>query len=307
MQMLKVSLAPGRYVAAVSGGVDSMVLLDLVVNQPGVEVTVAHFQHGMRPPDQTVVDKTLVRAAAELYGVQLVTDEATLGPNASEEAARIARYSFLLRTMRETGSGAILLAHHQDDVLETMILNVLRGTGWRGLSSLRSHHLLNRPLLSYDKAALLAYAREHQLQWHEDSTNRDEHYLRNYIRHTLLPRMLATQPAARGQYVQLYHAQCRLLAAIERETLALLSRTVTFYGDGTAKLPRYDMIMWPERAALELFQELWYQLHGSRLLTAQAQAALLFARSARPGKELRFGPSRLVVTRTHLIVIGGKK
>ncbi len=175
---------------AVSGGVDSMVLLDLLRQKPKLELVVAHFDHGIRP--DSAADRKLVQRIAKAYGLPFVHAQGNLGPKAGEALAREARYAFLRSVQAEQGAEAIITAHHQDDMLETAIMNLLRGTGRLGLSSLKSRKDLVRPLLDWTKKDIRTYAEEHDLVWAEDSTNSDERYLRNYIRHNILSRFTAT-------------------------------------------------------------------------------------------------------------------
>lgn len=194
-------LQPGKYVVAVSGGVDSVVLLHLLTHRitpttyhlppTTYQFVVAHFDHGIR--DDSAEDRKLVQALAEKYGLAFEYAEGKLGPRASEAAARQARYGFLHAVRQEHGAQAIITAHHQDDVLETAILNLLRGTGRRGLSSLKSTDMVKRPLLHVPKKELLRYASREGLKWREDSTNTDERYLRNYIRKNILPRFASAE------------------------------------------------------------------------------------------------------------------
>lgn len=182
---MKVDIKPGKYVVAVSGGVDSMVLLDLLTKQPGFELVVAHYDHGMRP--DSAEDRRLVEKTADLYGLTFVYEEGELGPDTGEAAARDKRYAFLKKMQHRHAADAIITAHHRDDMLETAIINLLRGTGRKGLSSLSSSDNLVRPLLDWTKDDTLAYAKEHKLAWREDPTNTDEKYLRNYVRRRILP------------------------------------------------------------------------------------------------------------------------
>lgn len=187
--MMQSRIRPGKYVVAVSGGVDSMVLLDLLRQKPKLELVVAHFDHGIRP--DSAHDRKLVQRIAKSYGLPFVFAEGNLGANAGEALAREARYAFLHKVKEDHGAEAIVTAHHQDDMLETAIMNLLRGTGRRGLSSLKSREGLVRPLLEWTKKDVRDYAEEHDLVWAEDSTNSDERYLRNYIRHNILSRFTA--------------------------------------------------------------------------------------------------------------------
>jgi tRNA(Ile)-lysidine synthetase-like protein len=189
---------PGRYVVAVSGGVDSVTLLHLLSRQPGLQLTVAHFDHGIR--EDSAADRRFVEELAESYRLNFVYDEGRLGAGTSEATARTARYKFLRTAQQTNDAKAIITAHHQDDVLETAIINLLRGSGRKGLTALSSRPDVLRPLLDIPKTDLLAYAKTYHLTWREDSTNSDETYLRNYIRRRLLSRF---GPTDRKKFVQL--------------------------------------------------------------------------------------------------------
>lgn len=186
-------MGAGTYVVAVSGGVDSMVLLDLLKDRPGVKLIVAHYDHGIRPDSHK--DRELVRSVAKKHGLTFVQEKGELGSQASEAKARSKRYAFLNKVKSASNSKAIITAHHQDDVLETAIMNMLRGSGRKGLTSLKSTDGLLRPLLSFSKDQLREYANEQALLWREDETNTDIKHMRNYIRHRVLPRFSDGQRA----------------------------------------------------------------------------------------------------------------
>jgi tRNA(Ile)-lysidine synthase len=188
---MKLTVPAGRYVVAVSGGVDSMVLLDLMAKLPNVRLTVAHFDHGIR--SDSAKDRQLVEATAHKLHLPFVFDTGHLGPQASEATARQARYDFLHKVREAALADALVTAHHQDDMLETAVINMLRGTGRRGLSSLKSRDRLLRPLLLFDKQTIKTYAQSHHIQWREDSTNQDETYLRNYVRQHILGKFSEAQ------------------------------------------------------------------------------------------------------------------
>jgi len=153
---------------------------------PGLHLIVAHFDHGIR--EESGDDRRFVETLAAQYSLPFVFANGHLGPTVSEATAREARYAFLNQVMQTHQAQAIITAHHEDDLLETAILNLLRGTGRKGLSSLKSQDHLLRPLLHVPKQTIRAYAMSHSLAWHEDRTNASTVYVRNYIRHKLLPR-----------------------------------------------------------------------------------------------------------------------
>lgn len=188
---MKITVRPGTYVVAVSGGVDSMTLLNLLSNLLEVKLIVAHFDHGIRSDSEK--DKELVQAAAQHLGMPFVFDEGRLGPKASEATARQARYDFLQKVKKAAGAKAIITAHHQDDAIETAMINLLRGTNRRGLSSLKDRPDVIRPMLDIPKSEIIEYAKQHKLAWHEDVSNQDETYLRNYIRHQIVPKLTEAQ------------------------------------------------------------------------------------------------------------------
>jgi len=163
-----------------------MTLLDLLVKEPGVKLVVAHFNHGIRP--DSADDEKLVIKTVGKYNLPLEVGHEKLGRGASEEKAREARYNFLKQVAKKHKAKGIITAHHQDDLIETAFLNILRGTGRTGLSSIR-HSKVYRPLLSVPKAEILAYAKQNEVEWREDSTNSDTRYLRNYIRKNITPRL----------------------------------------------------------------------------------------------------------------------
>ena len=185
------SISKGKYIVAVSGGVDSVALLhllckDLSFKRKELEMIVAHFDHGIR--DDSHDDANFVKNLATGYGLEYEIGTAKLGSAASEESAREARYTFLRQIRIKYNADAIILAHHQDDLLETAVLNLIRRTNYRGLSSLQSTDELLRPLLEFNKKQITNYAKTNNLEWYEDSTNSDEKYKRNYVRRVLLPK-----------------------------------------------------------------------------------------------------------------------
>lgn len=281
-------------VVAVSGGIDSVVLLHMLCKgqeegEKGEEhYVVAHVDHGIR--DDSRDDAIFVERLAVHYGLQYESTQLRLGARASEESARDARYRFLNEVKNRYKAEAIVTAHHQDDVLETMIINLIRGTGWRGLCSLREHGEMRRPLLAMSKAEIIQYALVHGLAWRDDSTNDDPRYLRNYVRQTLLR---GVSPVERQALLRLYHDQVAIASEVEVE----LARLVELAGAGDG-LRRYWLIMVGQSMAGELISA-WQQ---QRFETQSLRRLWHFACTARPGKKIVESGRVFVVTARDLIV-----
>ncbi len=190
---MRITVGAGTYIVAVSGGVDSMVLLDLLRQRPGMKLIVAHYDHGIR--SDSAKDKKLVQAVAKQHDLSFVSQSGKLGAGTSEAKARAARYEFLESVRGASKAKAIITAHHQDDVLETAVINLLRGSGRKGLTALKTNDQLVRPLLGYNKQQIRDYAKTHALLWREDPSNADTKYLRNYVRAKILPKFSAGQRA----------------------------------------------------------------------------------------------------------------
>ncbi len=182
---MKVTIEPGRYVVGVSGGVDSMVLLDLLSNTSGLSLVVAHFDHGIRKESKK--DASFVNTIAKNLALPYELGQAKLGPKASEDQARQKRYEFLESIRRKYWAKAIITAHHQDDLLETAVINLLRGTGWRGLVAIKRNKGVIRPMLGFTKKQILEYAHSRKIKWREDKTNIDPKYFRNRVRSDIIP------------------------------------------------------------------------------------------------------------------------
>ena len=176
----------------VSGGPDSVALLHALVllrSELALRLTVCHVHHGLRPEADR--DAAFVEALAARLGcpVRVARVEVPRGGGRSpEEAARIARHAALSRVARATSAGRIALGHTADDQAETVLMRILQGAGPRGLAGIRGRRgRIVRPLLAVDRAAVRAHLLAHGLDSVEDATNRDVRFLRNRVRHEILP------------------------------------------------------------------------------------------------------------------------
>lgn len=277
----------GRYIVAVSGGVDSVVLLHMLVHErPNDELIVAHFDHGIRA--ESAVDTAFVKQLADGYRLPFVSRREELGPNASEELARHRRYGFL-RSIAKKHRAKIMTAHHADDVIETIAINLTRGTGWRGLAVLDSADI-ERPLLDYKKSDLIDYAKKYHLEWHEDATNQDTKYLRNNLR-----QKLASLDEDSHRLLRLYrNRQCFLRQMVNNE----IDRLV-----GASPYSRHMYIAVSDVAAQELLRGVFVQEGVSVPTRPQIQRALHAIKVLQAGKRhiVATGIS-LRFTKTHFVV-----
>jgi tRNA(Ile)-lysidine synthase len=185
----------------VSGGPDSVALLHaltLLRTEHALRLTVCHVHHGLRPEADR--DAVFVEALAARLGcpAHIVRVEVPRGSGRSpEEAARLVRHAALARVARTIGARRIALGHTADDQAETVLMRVLQGAGPRGLAGIPARRgRIVRPLLAVDRAAVLDHLAAYALEAVEDATNRDPKFLRNRVRHELLP-LLAAQAGPR--------------------------------------------------------------------------------------------------------------
>lgn len=302
-----------KYLLAVSGGVDSMVLLDMVATdyygfrekyfsgaQFPADFIVAHYDHGIRGK-VSAEDAEFVRQQCRNYGVTVRCGCGKLAAATGEAVARQYRYDFFRRVAeaiaRDDEPVYLVTAHHQDDLLETIVLNIVRGTGWRGLAPMNQPQVL-RPLLDIAKAELVSYAIEHSLTWREDQTNDSPRYLRNRLRALLASR----SPSDKAELIRLYERQKHLRRQIEQELRHYCARHITRDEQGQLVLRRYDLIMLPSQVAIELLR---YVTDGY-LTSPQLRQLLLFTKVGRPGKQMRWKRVGVRLSVRNLSFIKGK-
>jgi len=194
--------AGDRVAVAVSGGADSVALLCLLLElraELGIVLSVAHVNHKLRGGESDE-DERFVAKLARVHGLDFHVREARVGGRDSsgiEAAARELRYGFFRQLARDGRVSKIATAHTLDDQAETVLLRIFRGTGIRGLAGIHRRIVFEeqgrvlgevvRPLLGFRRARLLEFLRERGQSWRDDSSNRDIAFLRNRVRHRLLP------------------------------------------------------------------------------------------------------------------------
>ena len=191
-----------RALIAVSGGLDSMALLHVMleIREPlRISLVAAHFGHGIRPESEE--DARFVQAHCEAAGVPCRVGRADVPALAArwrtslEDAARRARYDFLASAAAECGADCILLGHQLEDQAETLLLHLVHGAGLRGLSAMETvSDGRVRPFLHTPRAELEAYVNERAIPFREDGTNADTRHARNFLRHQVFPLLRRLNP-----------------------------------------------------------------------------------------------------------------
>jgi tRNA(Ile)-lysidine synthase len=184
----------------VSGGRDSVALLHALVGAGYKQIIVCHLDHGLRA--ESDADAWFVAELAQRYELPFEADRVDTQALADEHklsleaAARAARYEFFTQVARAHWCPRLVLAHHADDQVETLLLNLFRGSGRAGLSAMRPLSVreilgarmeLHRPLLGVWREEIAAYAKAQRLQFHEDASNTDPRFTRNRLRHDMVP------------------------------------------------------------------------------------------------------------------------
>lgn len=257
-----------KCVLAISGGVDSVVLLDVFVRSAEHEIIVAHYDHGIRP--ESAADARFVAGLCQKYNVSFETERGELGESASEESARNKRYKFLKRITKKHDA-QLVTAHHLDDLVETIAINLTRGTGWRGLCGM-SDPSICRPLIGKTKQWIYDYALEHRLEWVEDETNATGRYLRNRLRSKTKQIDLATKQ----KIYDLRNQQLEVATEINREAQRLVTSS------------RYFLIMIDDAIALELLR-VSLDAKNISLTRPRMHQILHRIKSAQPGSTIEAG------------------
>jgi tRNA(Ile)-lysidine synthase len=243
--------ADARVVLAVSGGRDSMVLLDAVVRwQPTAIVSVATFDHGTGSAARDAVE--LVREAARTLGLPFARGRGR-GLAPTEAAWRTARWAFLRETA-EALDARVATAHTRDDQLETVFIRALRGSGPRGLAGLYAASDVARPLLDVSRDVVAEYARQRALPVADDPSNSSLRYLRNRVRLELLPAFEAAHPGFGRSLLALARRAASWRDDVERRVDGMRptwdGRSLFVRGDAFAPYDEHALsILWPALAA----------------------------------------------------------
>ena len=269
-----------KLILAVSGGVDSMALLAMYAH---ADIIVAHIDHGTRKSSAN--DADFVRRKCQELGVKFYETKLELGEGVSEELARKKRYEFL-KTIQEKESGTLCTAHHLDDVLESIAINLIRGTGWRGLTPFYGDELVRPFIISKMwKRDVLKFAGEQKICFRQDPTNYETNYLRNRVRE----KMVVLDERARVDIVNLFEKQNELRGKIEKLVTELAKQTVV--GKNFHKKELF--LMADEKVAIEVLREICL-MHGYSLTRKQLGDFLLAIKTYAPHKKFNLPKNHFV-------------
>ncbi len=236
---------------AVSGGVDSTVLLDLLAEERrslGLRLVVAHFNHKLRGAESDQ-DERFVADLAERYGCEFYVERAdTAGRSAQEkrgiqETARDLRYAFFQRLRESLSFDLIATAHNADDNVETILLHLFKGAGLRGLSGIPFvRREIIRPLLFAQRSEIEQYATLRELGFRVDSSNETDHYARNIIRHHIVPRVKSNiNPGVVDTMVRTSELFRDLDVYLRETSREILGRIAVRSGVGEVHMPIADL------------------------------------------------------------------
>lgn len=281
-----------KLILAVSGGVDSMALLAMYKQ---ADIVVAHIDHGTRK--SSAEDADFVRRKCQELGVKFYETKLGLGEGVSEELARQKRYEFL-KTIQEKEGGTLCTAHHLDDVVESIAINLIRGTGWRGLTPFYSDELV-RPfiILKMWKRDVLKFAGEHGVCFRQDPTNYKADYLRNRVRE----KKMKLDDAARANIIELFKKQNELREKIKKLVTELAKQTVV----GKSFHKKELFLTADEKVALEVLREICL-MHGYSLTRKQLGDFLLAIKTYAPHKKFNLPKNHFVTILKNYIMFEEK-
>jgi len=247
---------PGPLLIGFSGGLDSSVLLHLVAHDPALRtrtISALHVHHGLHPDAdhwQQHCHAVCTQWQVPLRCIRVEVPRSS--GDGLEAAAREARHAAFAAELPP--DGILVLAHHQDDQAETVLLRALRGSGVDGLAAMRAWRAfadgwLWRPLLALPRARLLEYARAHALRWIEDPGNSESRFDRNYLRHEVMPRLTARWPHAAARLAHVATLQAEAQELLDLDTKRLLASCAADTPD-TLSVSRLHQFSPPRRARL---------------------------------------------------------
>ena len=278
---------------AVSGGADSMCLLHWlndVKDTLGIRLQAAHYNHCLRG-DESDRDEEFVRTCCRAWSIPLICGGGDVSAWAEEmgmgleEAAREMRYAFLQKSARQVDADLIAVAHNANDNIETMLLHLIRGSGLTGLTGMlpRRDNIV-RPLLTTTRAEIEEYCAAHNVPYVQDSTNADERYSRNRVRHRIIPELTAMNP----RFVE---NSVKLLERLRDDENYLISQTNVIYTSARKEgeriiLPASVVGDMPDALAPRAVRRLLLQAGQVNCSAAHLESVIALCRSQDPSARI---------------------
>ncbi len=281
-----------KVLVAVSGGVDSMVLADLLLKE-GFTISVAHCNYSLRGKESDE-DAEFVRQWAKTNEVPCHTKRVELGEVSVQLAARNARYEWFSELVKDFEYQKIATAHHLDDSLETVLYNLSRGTGIRGMTgvAIKKDNLI-RPLLFASKKGIYQYAEESGIDWREDSSNATQAYDRNFIRQKVIPRLSELNPSLIETYKDTKERLAHVSEIIESRVEEVRSK----FGEKIGSRYKLDLSWISERSDLSILSEILSK-YGFNYTTCKD----IFDVRDKAGKQFLSEKWRLTIDRDRLYI-----
>lgn len=272
-----------KILLAVSGGLDSMVMFHLF-RQAGFSIAVAHCNFQLRGDDSdndaAFVEDVCRQFEIPFYVASFDTEEVARAKGISiQMAARDLRYGFFQQLTRMHGYDVVATAHHFDDVIESVFLNLVRGTGidgFRGIASKKARII--RPMLFANRNMITGYARSNDIKWREDASNAEEDYQRNFLRHQVIPRIEKMNPSFRDSFRETHE---RMLGAREHALAfieSIRSSAVEVKSDKSVEIDIAVIRRSPYPAVLlwELIKDMGFSYDHCKRITEDHQPGKIF-------------------------------
>jgi len=289
-----------RILVAVSGGLDSVVLLDLLIKSR-YTIAVAHANFQLRgvesDGDETFVKQLALSSKIPVYVQSFDTNNYAIEKGVSiQMAARDLRYAWFFDVLDREKFDLVATAHHLNDNLETSLINFVRGTGLQGFLGIsKKNERIVRPLLIFHRKEIEAYARQRDLSWREDSSNAGDEYQRNFIRHQVVPRLKEINPTLEETYAQTIH---RLYAAQELADLGLEGLKQKYVSERESQVRILKSLLKERRHPSGILWEL-IKDYGFNLVQCEE---IVRASSGQPGKVFLAPRVQLIIDRETLII-----
>ncbi|GGZ92611.1 tRNA lysidine(34) synthetase TilS [Algibacter mikhailovii] len=292
-------LKQGKLLIAISGGIDSVVLTHLCY-QLDLNVALAHCNFKLRDLESEADEDFVLELADSLELEAFVQgfdtmEYAELNKCSIQMAARELRYSWFSELSAELGFDYVLTAHHADDNLETVLINFTRGTGLDGLTGIPMvNDIFVRPLLPFSSSDIETFAKEQHIKWREDSSNKSVKYLRNKLRHDVIPILKEINPSLLQSFKSTVDHLEATADIVEESTNAVLKRAIETMDDDKIvfKISEFKKVNNPKAYLYEVFKPYGFTEWNDVLKLLDAET----------GKQVYSPTHRLIKNRAHLLL-----